>query len=260
MRRRLLGALAAALTLSRLRPASAAPAPQAAAGTPRLKAVIIEIMPFGWRGADGRARGLAAEVSQRLALESGLAIDNVVVPYPRGVAMVTSGEADIMISLMNSELEHTARHLGVLFGLDAIIIGRAGMPLASLADLRGRTVGHLRRAEYSPALLSAESGIQRYETSSSEQTINMLSKGRLDAALGIRMSLYHAVRTLHVPPGQLGQVLYLGKREVGVYYSVRRYTPEVAARLKRGIEAMRQNGSAAQLVAKFDEGPQPAQR
>lgn len=253
-RRRLLAAAAVALALG---PSWAGAAAEAAPR--RLKAVIINAAPMGWLDAEGRPAGLSADLVRRLALDSGLAIDTVLVPYPRAMAMVAAGDADLMISLINAELERGARQLGVLFAAEIVVIGRAGLTLTSLADLRGKTVGHLRRAEYSPALMN-EPGILHYETSSSEHTMTMLSMGRIDAALGIRMALYHTMRRLQVLPEQLGPMLSLGKRNVVVYYSDKRYEPETAARLKRGIEAMRQGGAVAVLVAKYEPGPARPQR
>lgn len=251
-RRRLLGGLATALALSGLQRVSAA-APR------RLKAVVIEVTPFGWPGVDGKPAGLVAELTQQLARDSGLAIDNVLVPYPRAVAMLASGAADLMISLVNSELERSARQLGLMYREDILLIARKGLPLARLADLRGKTVGHLRRAEYS-AILQAESGIVRYETSSYEQTLNMLGLGRIDAALGTGTALYYAMRMLSMPPEKLGPVLSLGKRDVALYYASKNYEPALAGQLQRGMEAMRQSGAVAQLRAKYGDAAEQTPR
>lgn len=249
-RRRLLGAAAGvALALS----AALAGAAEAR-GAPRvLKVVTIAVIPYGMLDAQGKPAGLLVELADRLAQESGWPIENVVVPYARAVAMVVSGEADLMLSFINPSLLANARQLGSVSSSDIVIVGRAGTHFASLADLRGKTVGHIRGAEFETGLL-AEHGVFHYETSSNELVLKMLMEGRLDAALGVRLGFFATLRQLGIARERLGSVLTLGRRHTLVHYSNKRYDPQVAADLVRAIDAMREQDAGTRIMNKYENG------
>jgi ABC-type amino acid transport substrate-binding protein len=257
LRRRLV--LAAAAAGARL-PAwaqSSAPASATATATARpprrLRLVALGVAPFGMVAADGSASGLFVELARMLAEQSQLAIDSVVVPYPRALAMISSGEADLLISIANSRLESVVRPLASVFKGDIVAVGRAGTRINSLADLRGKVVGHIRGAEY-VAAFSADAAIRKHETSTIEQTVRMLLEGRYDAAIGFRDSMLYALRELGQPREKLGPMLELGQREVFLFMSQRSSHQDAAPALARAVDALREKGGIKALRERYFGG------
>lgn len=219
----------------------------------RLRAVTHGVAPYGLRGLNGAPAGLYADLLDAMAKRSGIAIDNVVVPYPRSMAMIASGEADILISIFNSRLLNLARPLAIAFKGEVVVLGRAGSRYASIADLRGKVVAHIRSAEYHPDF-HADPLIRKHETSSIDQTVRMLLEGRVDAAVGFRDSLLYTLREMGLPRERLGPSLAIGYCDVSLYLSRRVQDAGVAALLASTMEALREGGTVGDLLKRYFAG------
>ncbi len=228
-------------------------APTPAALPPRLKAVTIGVEPYGVRGADGGAGGLFSELIDALAARSGITIDNTVVPYPRAMAMMNSGAADLLISLANSKLTPIARPLALVMEGEAVVVGRAGTHWAVLADLHGKVVAHVRGVEYAAAL-EADSEIRKYETTSIEQTLRMLLESRVDAAVGSLESMFYTLRTMGLSRDLIGAGLPIGRLEIRLFMSYRIKDEAVARTLARAMDALRNAGAVADLRRRYFSG------
>lgn len=236
-------ALAAAIALPPLAAAQAQPA---------LKIATFTLEPFCMLDQQGNASGLVVELQRQLAQESGVALDSVVVPYPRAMAMVVAGDVDLVCSFSNPQLRRHARELGAISGGEVVLVARAGTQFASVAELRGKTVGYIRGAEYDQAL-QADPAIGRYETISYEQTIRMLLTGRFDAALGVRLSLHHALRRMGLGRELLGPELLLSRRDMLLHYADKTYNPILAAQLRRALDALRARGVLAAALQSYEQ-------
>ncbi|WP_377705666.1 substrate-binding periplasmic protein [Pseudoduganella sp. UC29_71] len=252
--------LAAAVLGQRAAAAPALPASPPGAMPPLiakpLKVVIFALVPYGMPDAAGQPSGVLVELQKQLAQESGLPMEMQLVPYPRAMAMVAAGDADLVFSFPNQQLQQHARALGAIASGDVVVIGRAGSRYATAADLRGKKLAHIRGALYD-AQLQSDPGIGRYEAISYEQMVKMLLEGRFDAVLGARLSILHTLRLLGVPREKLGPELAVGKRDILVHYADQRYDPQVAARLERALAAMRARGAAAALLKPYGDGRLP---
>lgn len=241
------GALALAGTLP-----LALPRAQALAPARPLKVISFALAPFGMLDAAGMPAGVTVDMQKLLAQESGLAMDIAIVPYPRAVAMMVSGEADLVFSLPNPQLLAHARSLGGIASVDIVAIGRAGSRYASVADLRGKTLGHIRGAMYDDALQS-DPAVRLHETTTYEQALRMLLEGRFDAALGVRLCLLESLRLLGVARTRLGPALEISRRQMQVHYANKRYDPQVAATLSRALAALRQRDTGAALLKPYED-------
>lgn len=254
-RRVLRGALSLAGTASAGSTGAAAAAPAAPAAAV-LKVVIFALVPFGMLDVAGQPAGVAVELQKALAQESGLPMAIQLVPYPRAIAMVAAGDADLVFSFQNQQLQAHAHTLGMIASGDVVVVGRAGSRYGSRADLRGKKLGHIRGAHYD-AQLQSDPAIARYEAVSYEQMVKMLVEGRFDAVLGARLSILHTLRLLGMPRGRLGPELVVGRRDMLVHYANKRYDPQIAARLERALAAMRARGTAAALMKPYEDGSAP---
>src|SRR5471032_250929 len=246
-RRRFIGALPAAALL-----AVALPLRAAAAAAP-LRVVTLCIEPFGSFDAAGRAVGVYVDLAASLSRESGIAFSNTVAPYPRAMAMMERGDADLVFSIPNSKLEQVARPLLALFKGDIVIVGRAGTRYKDLADLHGKMVGQIRGAEYVPAFLS-DTAISKHETISTEQTMRMLLEGRLDAAIGFRHAMFYSLRSMKVAREKLGPTLLLTQLDVFMYLARSIRDPVIAATLLKAMTALRDRGVVKDILERYFGG------
>lgn len=203
--------------------------------------------------ASGRKTGLFVEAIELIGRESQRQIEITVAPYARAVAMLRSGEADLMIATSNSAIAGTAEPMGMLWTTEVIAIGRAGVKLEGLQDLRGRTVGMLRGSDYGAAFLD-DREYRKHEITDQLQGVRMLLEGRLDASIGTRLALFHAMRLLGVPRARLGATLAVQSREIHLHLSRHNADEALATELRRAVHELRSSGKADALLAKYLAG------
>jgi ABC-type amino acid transport substrate-binding protein len=172
------------------------------------------------------------------------------VPKVRGQALLKAGEADLMIGFDNAELEAGTRHVAPVASFEVGIVARPGIRLRGLADLRGKTVGQLRSADYF-APLEQDSAILKYSTNTMAQMVKMLALGRVDAVVGVRESLYYAFQSEGISPERIGDFLALGSREAWLHYANASYDATMADKLAAAMQRMRAGGSIAAIIARY---------
>jgi ABC-type amino acid transport substrate-binding protein len=219
-------------------------------GTPSLRAVIVGVAPFGMVDAQGRAAGIHAEVIARAMQRCGLRIDSTVAPHPRAMAMLASGEADLMFGLRSSAIDRLAHAFSPIYDSEAIVVGLAGLRLRGLADLHGKTVGHIRGTLYDMAVIN-DDAIAKYGTTTTEQALAMLREGRFDAVMGSRLTIGYSLEAMHIPRSALGTPLVLGRVQSWAHYAYRHYDPAVATRLADCFAGLRARGDIAQIVRRY---------
>lgn len=224
-------------------PGWSAAAPQPA----RMRYVVIHLDPYGIKGPDGRAAGVFADLAVLLERETGIAMDVILAPYPRALAMVKSGEADLVGSIPNNALAPLAEPLASVFKSEVVAIGRAGSSFNSLAALHGKVVGHIRGAEYAPAF-DQDAAIRKYETNGYQQSIQMLLESRYDAIVGFKRSIFYALRSMGLARSVLGQPLHLGEREALLFMSRKTVNPAAAAALAQAMNSLRERGVVKALI------------
>ena len=224
--------------------------PARASGPAPLRLIILNLPPFGMFDGAGHAAGINPDLAVLLSRESGIALESMMVPYPRAMAMMASGEGDLVISISNSHLDALVRPLAYVFSGEVVVIGRPGLRLNSLADLRGKVVGHIRGAEYLPAF-DSDDAIHKHETISYQQSVQMLLEGRYDAMIGFRPAIFYTLRSLGKPRSVLGPVLHVGEREVALYISRKAARQEAAEPLARAMNALRERGAVKAVLDRY---------
>ena len=240
-----------ALSISLLAGAAVAAVAGPSADEPAaLKLVIIGVPPFGISDAAGHPGGIQADLGRGLQRECGMRIDSSIVPNARAMLMIATGQADLMFAISSPPLAAVARPIEWVYRTDVIVIGRAGTSLRSRADLRGKTLGHLRGTVYDTEL-AADPAVGQYETATPSQTMAMLLEGRYDAVLGIRPTLFYTIDAMHIPREKLGPALLLRQTESWLHYSLKRYDPLIAARLQQCLLMMRRRGEVEAVMRRY---------
>lgn len=220
-----------------------------------LRMITLNLPPFGMFDAQGHPTGISPDLAALLTRESGITLESVMVPYPRAMAMMASGEGDLLISIPNSHLAALVRPLAHVFNGEVVVIGRPGLRLSSLDDLRGKVVGHIRGAEYLPAF-DNDSAIRKHETISYQQSVQMLLESRYDAMIGFRPAILYALRSLGKPRSALGPALRVDEREVVLYMSRKAARQELAEPLAHAMNALRERGAVKAVLERyFGEAP-----
>lgn len=235
-------------------PALAAPAPVSASALARAPALDLRaatlLAPMFGMEQQGQASGIFVDALNELARESGIRISNVMVPKVRGQLMLETGGADLMIGFDSAALLAHARHVAVVASFDVGVVARAGIRLQSLNDLHGLTVGQLRGADYSRDFVQ-DGAILKYETNTMAQILRMLAIGRVDAAIGVRESLYYGMRSEGIAPQRVGDFLALESKQAWLHYASGTYDAALAGRLAAAMQRLQAAGTIAAIIQRY---------
>lgn len=179
---------------------------------------VVDLAPWVIPNARGGAGGIFIDLLRDLAFESDAKLVPIVVPFARARAMLISSEVDMMFAYDSNQLQRIAPPLASLGEDDLLLVGRRNIRFQTLAELSGRTVGHLRGAEYDPALY-IEPDITRYETNNYEQGLHMLMLNRIDAFVIPGAALPCSLKRLSVTRAEMGSIAVIKKSGLSLYVS-----------------------------------------
>jgi ABC-type amino acid transport substrate-binding protein len=205
-----------------------------------LTAALVNISPWTYPNSRAGFNGIETEIIKELSRLSGLEIDIKVVPYARELLMLEKGAAVLTVGVRTDKIDHLTMPLAKLGTEDVIIVSLVGSNISSVEDLPGKLIAQVRDAEYLSASIS-DPRIRKYDTNGYEQGINMLLERRVDAVIGLRTSLSHAIRQntktgLRISPG-----FTLTSREFCILMSRSFKDQEALRHLHDGAQKLMQN-------------------
>lgn len=210
-----------------------------------LRIAVVDTAPYGF--AQGRQpAGLSSELG--LALAAGADCESTTTLLSRADALraLATGRADMAVMPGGPGSDKAVVSLGPLLHSRFAAIARAGTPLRSRDDLRGKTVAVVRGEPRDP-LLSTRHGVALLPVSSADRGLKLLVAGQVDAAAGEWLSLLHAVDAMHLPARTFGSPLPLSPVSVDLLVPAA-LAPETAARLTRTMELLKA-GEAFRVIA-----------
>lgn len=215
-----------------------------------IRIVTIAVAPFGMESTGGKKSGSVFEIGNLIAEEAGLQYENTILPYSRALAMIESGDADLLIALPSDRLNQKAKQIVRVTTLENIVIGRRGTQYRVLEDLHGKVVGTIREAKYD-ARFSADTEIKKYNTNNYEQGINMLFAERLDAVIGVKEGIYFALQSIGGTRAMLGEPLMLSRQDAWLHFSNKGYDELIAVALKNAVTRLQQRNAIQKIDEKY---------
>lgn len=229
----------------------------------KLRIVTIESAPFGFFDETGKPAGMMYEIGNLIAQEAGFAYTNKIVPYPRTVALIASGEADLALRYSNPELRAAAIQVAQVLSLQTIVVGRAGVQLGSLQDLHGKYVGIPRGGRFDEGF-DADHAIHKYPVADYPQMLRMLMAGRLDAGIGSSVGIYYNAHVAGIGKDKLGKPLLLSARQFELHFSKKTASADAVAALQQAVQRLQKRGAINEIIEKyyrtFDAGTKGKQK
>ena len=176
--------------------------------TPEIKTLrygCIEIPPYCYLDASGKAYGTFVDLANQIAQQAGYQVDTIVVPTKRALRMVASGDVDIWIGLdsiavYKNDVYVSARAVSA-FELDIY----SKQPLSAfetLQDLKQKHVAVIRGYTYGGLineLRKIDNQINFFIASDHLHALNALYQRDVDYMIGYRASVTHALKMLNEP-------------------------------------------------------------
>lgn len=219
-----------------------------AIGSSKRIADVIEIAPWGLAGSDGQPKGVYTAIFKRLSERSGCALEPRLTPIPRAVLEVSRGTASATIMLDRADLNENAVAIGEVAALRIEVWLPLGSPARSLEDLSGKRVGYLRGPTYHEGF-DRDTNIVKHQVTSPRQQLEMLGKGRLDGAIGVRENFLTAAAQMGISPTDFPPPIDLGKRVVKLWVTSGLRDTACAEQLRQALKDMRRDGEISRLIS-----------
>lgn len=229
----------------------------ALAQTSPLNVAIDEsLYPYTYVDPNGKAMGTDVELLQAAAKQIGLEIRFLPLPWKRVLQVLETGEVHLAMPLfLTPERERYAQFVTpVHFSATALFVMRDRQDaIKGISDLNGKTIGYNRGYALPDQLAQAISQrkVVAEEVNSTQQNVQKLILGRLDAFVGNYVNTTTAMRT--IPGGEkiiaLPNLLSVD-RPAFLVFSRQASIPErtnLELGLKKAIESIRRDGMPNKL-------------
>lgn len=208
------------------------------------------VKPWGFMDEQGQQRGMLVEFAQQLSVETGTKHKNYLQPYPRVLHSLGSGFVDFAVLLDGPLAEQSGIRVGSLFDTEVLIVAKAGIePLASIDQLAGMTVGHIRGSNYGDKFDKA-SHFKRMPINTMRQGLAMVLAGRIDAMASADFTLYYGMEKMGLEAEHLSRLLVVRKHTGGLYMSRHTRVQHLMPVYRKAIERMKIQGVLGQIFYK----------
>lgn len=215
-----------------------------------LKIDTIDVAPFGFIDKDGKPTGMMYEISNRIAEEAGMKYTNDIVPYPRTILDLESGNADFVLRFNNEKLPQIAIPVISIITMPTIIVGKSSSNFKSLEDLRGKTVGLLRGGKFDDRF-DADTAIKKYDAKDYEQILKMVMVDHLDAGIGSNVGIYYSANKAGIKQESLSKPLVLSTKDFILHFSKKNADQNTIDALKAAVEKLQKQNDINKIINKY---------
>lgn len=199
---------------------------------------------------DGAYRGLNVDVMQAIELETGVEIKLVPMPWNDAKRALLEGRVDAIQGMVRTDGRELFYDFSDAYHISAqvIFVRSETNDIASVADLKGRTVG-LQRGDVNEEMMSSFNGIRLAFFSDQKQALEALLNGETDAVLGNKATgIYHLQRLKRIQEIKIvGETISIN--EYGV--AVKNGNQEVLDIFNQGIRGIKDKGTLKKINYKW---------
>gem|GEM_PF-1569508 len=214
---------------------------------PRPRFATSTIKPWGFMGDNGQEEGLLVHFERELSLETGIAYENYLQPYPRVLHSLTSGFVDFAVIFDSHEAQKLAVRIGDVVVTEIIVVARRGEAVRhSIEDLAGMQIGYIRGSKYGPQFDGADH-FTRVPINKMRQGLAMLLNGRIEAMASTDQSLYWSMDKMGVDASRLTKVISIGETTGGLYMSKKSLRRDLLPIYRKALQRMAAKGTMARI-------------
>jgi ABC-type amino acid transport substrate-binding protein len=219
-----------------------------------LRVLALMAKPFGYTDKGGVARGMVVDWVSAIMKQAQISYEVTVATFPRIRQEMQLGQADVTVLLRSGSTDQVAKCVEAISVVRTVVVGKRGSEFSAIQDLYQlkKPVGGVSGAKYG-AEFDEDKKIPRFMTNSYEQGITMLFRNRLSAIVGVENALMKAAHSLGHPRDEFGTPLLINKKEVCLYYSLKkaRGSIENRQRLKTVVQELKLDGVLETIQKKW---------
>lgn len=211
-----------------------------------------DFAPYVWTEG-GRIFGLDVEICEKVLSRLGVEPDINPMPWPRAVATLEAGAADLLLQFVATE-ERFGQFImvGPFRNGETVFAVRADSTLRfdRLEDLRGLTIGTSRGFSYSKSF-DAATHFTREPAATARLSLRKLVSGRVDMVVGDHIALAWLARRENV----FERIRFLPRplSTVPRYFGFPQDRAEKAARFEQGLRELQANGTIPAMIDRWRE-------
>lgn len=222
------------------------------ANLPRPKFATSTVKPWGLIDENGQEDGLLVHFERELSLETGIAYEHYLQPYPRVLYSLTSGAVDFAVIFDSHAPKELAVRVGDVVTTEIIVVAKRGAKRHhSIEDLVGMQIGHIRGSKYGP-LFDDATHFTRVPINRMRQGLAMLLNGRIEAMASTDQSLYWSMDKMEVDASRLTKVISIGETTGGLYMSNKSQRPDLLPIYRKALQRMEAKGTMARIFYQQD--------
>jgi len=202
-----------------------------------------EVKPWGFTTDQGAMDGALIRFTKKLHDEVGIPYRNSIMPYARVIHALKAGEINFAVLLDGINLGPEVTKISRILTAEIILVGgKDSIPIDSLAELTGKSVGHIRGGGKFGRTFEDATNFTKYPVKNMQQGLTMLLAGRLHAFASVDQTLFYAMQHLSVETEEIHRLLTLGEVSMSLYMSSHSPLPEISKKYSAAIKQMYNNG------------------
>jgi len=211
---------------------------------------VMEIDPWGLT-IDGKQTGIYWELQEAIAKRAGFSPNLQIRPYVRVAKEIGDADGGFTLMTENPEIIAVANKVGLLTDLDVIVLSRVDAPIASISELNDKSLAIIHGTDHHQ-LLDGKAKIRtKAVVKSSNQQLQMLILGRVDAVLGVRQALlYDLKRMSEAKRLKVGTPLIVGQIQAFVWLS-KKSPQHWGPKLNAAIDSLSNDGTMENIFQKY---------
>ncbi len=209
----------------------------------------MELLPYGWKDAQGKNHGLVYEMNQEIGIRSGIPFTNKILPFTRMLVMLKNGKLDLLSSQAHQAALDAGDKLAMQFTINVIAGTRKGSGIRTIEDFKGKYLVYHHSASY-PQLEGLPREILRVKDY--RQSVQLLHmRPIVDGAVFSEPAYYYWMQDLGLTPDDFGDVIII-EPDKEQWIFVRKGLPQSTRDiLKRVVEEMYQEHRYEQMLTKY---------
>ncbi|MEH6404678.1 MAG: transporter substrate-binding domain-containing protein [Sneathiella sp.] len=211
----------------------------------------LGVTPYGIKQGNNPS-GIYFDIANLVAEKAGYESTNYVYPYARIVNELKTGQTDMTIMFKYEMLKEHVIYVAPLPTLKIAVVGQKDISFTSIADLKGKTLTHLRGANFSDAI-TKDSEILKIMTTDIAQSVRMVLMKRADATIGPLLPIYAAAERVYKDgiENTLGSPLLIGERTPWLQISKKSVHRLSLGKLRSAFHSMEQKGIFKAIQEKY---------
>lgn len=215
-----------------------------------LKFATMNIKPYGIEDPNNLEIGIFREIHQSIAHTSKITVQDTLLPLKRMIGEIEVGKTNcgtfIRSSLNEVKYEQIAE---VIPKLRMLLVLRKGIIFKGYEDLKGYRVAIPHG--YSGAPIPNDPEIKRVKTNNYEQSVKLLSAGRVDAIAGSSYSILYSLKEQKLKHEDLGNIFIMREMPVWLQCTKGALSDKVKLSLRTAIETLKRDGTINKIMEKY---------